>query len=59
MTRLLMSALALLALCSTVAAQETQTCGTPISNGDGWTIDRPENVGVDSGQLCKLDKFIG
>jgi len=54
-----MSALALLALCSTVAAQETQTCGTPISNGDGWTIDRPENVGVDSGQLCKLDKFIG
>ncbi len=59
MKRLLMSALALLALCSTVAAQETQTCGTPISNGDGWTIDRPESVGVDTGQLCTLDKFIG
>jgi CubicO group peptidase (beta-lactamase class C family) len=53
-----MSALALLALCSTVAAQETQACGTPISNGDGWTIDRPESVGLDTGQLCKLDKFI-
>jgi len=59
MARLLMSALALLALCSTVAAQETQTCGAPISNGDGWTIDRPESVGLDTGQLCTLDKFIG
>ena len=58
MKRLLMSALALLALCSTVAAQEAQPCGAPISNGDGWTIDRPEGTGLDTGQLCKLDTFI-
>ena len=58
MARLLMSALALLALCSTAAAQETQNCGTPVSNGDGWTLARPESVGMDSGQLCTLDKFI-
>jgi CubicO group peptidase (beta-lactamase class C family) len=58
MTRLLMCALALLALCSTATAQETQNCGTPIANGDGWPIARPESVGLDSKQLCKLDKFI-
>jgi len=54
-----MSVLALLALCSAVAAQETQNCGTPLSNGDGWAIARPESVGLDTSQLCKLDKFIG
>ena len=59
MTRLLMCALALLALCSTAAAQETQTCGAPIANGDGWTLARPESVDMDTAQLCKLDKFIG
>jgi CubicO group peptidase (beta-lactamase class C family) len=53
-----MSVLALLALCSTVAAQETQVCGAPVSNGDGWSIARPESVGLDSAQLCKLDQFI-
>jgi CubicO group peptidase (beta-lactamase class C family) len=58
MTRLLMCALALLALCSTAAAQETQNCGVPIANGDGWLLARPESVGLDSAQLCKLDKFI-
>ena len=58
MARLLMSALALLALCSTAAAQETQNCGTPVSYGDGWTLARPESVGMDGGQLCTLDKFI-
>jgi CubicO group peptidase (beta-lactamase class C family) len=58
MTRLLMCALALLALCSTATAQETQNCGVPIANGDGWPLARPENVGMDTAQLCKLDKFI-
>jgi CubicO group peptidase (beta-lactamase class C family) len=58
MTRLLMCALALLALCSTATAQETQNCGVPIANGDGWLLARPESVGLDSAQLCKLDKFI-
>jgi CubicO group peptidase (beta-lactamase class C family) len=59
MTRLLMSALALLALCSVAAAQEAPSCGTPIANGDGWPLARPESVALDSAQLCKLDKFIG
>jgi CubicO group peptidase (beta-lactamase class C family) len=54
-----MCALALLALCSTASAQETQTCGAPIANGDGWTLARPESVDMDTAQLCKLDKFIG
>jgi CubicO group peptidase (beta-lactamase class C family) len=58
MTRLLMCALALLALCSTATAQETQNCGVPIANGDGWPLAQPENVGLDTAQLCKLDKFI-
>src|SRR5436190_15683156 len=59
MTRLLMSALALLALCSAALAQETPNCGTPVANGDGWTIARPESVAIDSAELCRLDKFIG
>src|SRR5262249_27689273 len=59
MTRLLMCALALLALCSTASAQETQACGAPIANGDGWALPPPESVGLDTAQLCKLDKFIG
>jgi CubicO group peptidase (beta-lactamase class C family) len=55
-----MSALALLALCVTAAAQETQKCGTPpAAIGDGWIIDRPESVGLDTATLCQLDKFIG
>src|SRR5215471_20344262 len=58
MTRLLMCALALLALCSTAAAQETQACGVPIANGDGWTLARPESVDMDTARLCTLDKFI-
>ncbi len=59
MTRLLMSVLALLALCSTVAAQGTQVCGAPVSNDDGWSIAQPQNVGMDTAQLCKLDDFLG
>ena len=60
MARLLMSALALLALCTTAAAQEAQKCGTaPAAIGDGWAIDRPESVSMDTGALCQLDKFIG
>jgi CubicO group peptidase (beta-lactamase class C family) len=58
MARLLMSALALLALSATAAAQETQACGTPISNGDGWALARPESVDMDTGQLCQLDNFL-
>src|SRR5262249_16391256 len=58
MTRLLMCALALLALCSTAAAQETQNCGVPIANGDGWTLARPQSVRLDTARLCKPHNFI-
>jgi CubicO group peptidase (beta-lactamase class C family) len=54
-----MSVLALLALCSTVAAQDTKICGAPVANGDGWSIAPPDSVGMDTAQLCKLDDFLG
>src|SRR5262249_8652835 len=56
MARLLMTALALLALAFPAAAQEG--CPPPVNINDGWTIARPDEVGLDAGQLCSLDKFV-
>ena len=48
----------LLATISTAAfAQDTpvpRVCGVPIHLGDGWPIDKPENVGVDGARLCGI-----
>jgi len=29
-------------------------CGAPINLNDGWPIDNPENVGLDSARLCGI-----
>src|SRR5262245_46231691 len=30
-------------------------CGTPAAVGDGWPIDRPENVGLKGELLCGIE----
>ena len=38
-------------------AQPADTCGTPAAIDDGWTIAKPEDVGLDRTQLCDLNGF--
>jgi CubicO group peptidase (beta-lactamase class C family) len=47
----------LLIASSPALAQETlnpRACGAPIPLDDGWTIDKPENVGLDGTRLCGI-----
>jgi CubicO group peptidase (beta-lactamase class C family) len=46
-----------LVLLSSAMAQETsnpRVCGAPVTLNDGWTIDTPENVGLDGARLCGI-----
>src|SRR5882757_4399048 len=58
MTRFLMLALALVALCAPAAAEETKVCGAPAALADGWTITAQADLGLDPAKLCELDSFI-
>jgi CubicO group peptidase (beta-lactamase class C family) len=58
MTRFLMLALALIALCAPAAAEETKVCGAPAALADGWTITVQADLGLDPAKLCELDSFI-
>jgi len=40
------------------AAQEIANCGAPQALDDGWTIARPEEVGLDGATLCGLDGLL-
>ena len=58
MTRFLMLALALVALCAPAAADDTKVCGAPVALSDGWTIAAQADLGLDPAKLCELDPFI-
>jgi CubicO group peptidase (beta-lactamase class C family) len=53
-----MLALALVALCTPAAAEETKVCGAPAALADGWSITAQADLGLDSAKLCELDSFI-
>ena len=48
----------LLVAAAGAAAQPAETCGAPAAIDDGWTIAKPEDVGLDGAQLCDLDGFL-
>ena len=58
MTKSLMLLLALVALCASVAAEDTKVCGAPAALADGWTIAPQADLGLDPAKLCELDSFI-
>jgi CubicO group peptidase (beta-lactamase class C family) len=37
-----------------VRSQGSPACGLPAALGDGWTIDSPDSVGLDSVRLCAI-----
>lgn len=49
-------AILLAMICTPAFAQDTapRVCGVPTPIGDGWPIDKPENVGVDGARLCGI-----
>src|SRR5690242_8644609 len=58
MARMVTFVLTLMALATSVAAQDTASCGAPTAVGDGWTIAAPDSVGLDADRLCKLDTLL-
>jgi CubicO group peptidase (beta-lactamase class C family) len=58
MARILTLLAALLTLALSAKAAEAPNCGAPTAIGDGWTIAKPDEVGIDGARLCALDKFI-
>ena len=50
-----LAAVVLLAVFASQARGEVNPpCGVPAALGDGWTIDSPESVGIDSTRLCHI-----
>src|SRR5258705_11144379 len=53
--RLRLAAVFVLAASATQALGQTNpACGVPATLGDGWTIDSPDSVGLDSVRLCRI-----
>ncbi len=46
--------IAALALSALQARAQQPQCGMPASLNDGWTVEKPENVGLDGASLCAI-----